>query len=175
MLPTRLNLLSPAKQTHLRLMMYGQYSRHLLEHLFLVIALSGIILLGGQTLLDSYFQSLASDLTSLSTRQASKNRQIKTINAVLSQTAAIQERYTLWTPLITHIVNAVPDHVTLTAFQLDAPNKTYTFSGLAARREDLLLFQRELQALPQIAAVNIPLPNLIEQQQVRFSFTATLK
>lgn len=174
-MPTRLNLLSPAKQSNLRMMMYGQYSRHLLEHLFVVTAISGIVLLGGQWILDTHFQTLAANLTSLANSQAGKNKDIKMVNAIISQTANIQDKFTIWTPIIRDVANAVPDSVTLTSIHLDQARKIYTFSGIASRRDDLLLFQKQLQNLPQIASVTIPLASLVSKNNVQFSFTAALK
>lgn len=175
MFPTRLNLLSPAKRAALHRLIYLQFLRGLLEIMLLVLSVSGIALLGGRSVLQDYFDELAVEIAAISNQQADTNQQVKLINRVLSQTENLQKAYTLWTPIMADLANAIPDNITLTGLDLNIKKKAATFTGFSADRDALLNLQKQLESLPRIAKVDIPLSQLTEKKDISFSITATLK
>lgn len=174
MYPTRLNLLSPEKRSYLQRIIFFQFIKNSLESLVFVLALSGIILLGAQWVLEGYFNDISAGLLAGTSRQAEKNAQINQVNATLTQIDALQQLYTLWTPILIPLSAALPPGVILDGLTLDATTAAYHLSGRASTRAELLALKNNLQTLPFIAAVTIPLSQLTEKENVTFSITASL-
>lgn len=174
MYPVRLNLLAPEKQKRLRHIVYVQFAKNSLEVVVFVISLSGIILLGAQSVLQGYFNDIADSLTSVNQKQEEKNHGIKDVNRLLAKTANIQSLYTVWTPIIADISSAIPPRIVLSGLQLDMTKRLFVFTGNAASRDDLLDLQKNLKRLPFIESAIVPLSQLTEKANVSFSITATV-
>ena len=61
--PIRLNLLSPQKKTYLRRMSRFQFTKSIFEILLITASVSAIILLGSQSVLQTYFAELTRGTT----------------------------------------------------------------------------------------------------------------
>lgn len=175
MFPTRLNLLSPEKRIYLQRLMYGQFLKNSIESLLGILCLSGIMLLGAEWVLQGYFNELSASLTTSNKIQAEKNLQIKHINRALHDVDGIQQVYMLWTPRLVELAAAIPPGVVLTGLATDSAAGSYTLSGVALTRDDLLTLQTRLEALNFIDNVPIPLAQLTAKENVSFSLTATGK
>lgn len=156
-------------------MVYWQFVKNMLEMFLFLLCLCGIILLGCWFELQNHFNTLVVELTSVTGERAGKNFEIKTANAILHDVNSIQKNYILWTPRIIAIANVLPPHVLLTALSLDATTKTYTFTGTADTRTDLLALQSQVESLPFIDTVTIPISQLTAKDHITFSITASLK
>ena len=175
MYPTRINLLSPEKRKYLRRMIYIQFTKNTLISIVFVFCVSGITLLGGQSVLQEYFNDVSSNLVATNNRHAEKNKIIKEINALINQTDAIQQTYTAWSPIITNLANTIPEGILINNFSLNSNNHTVTLNGSAKTRENLLQMQTNLNNLDFIENVNIQLSQLTEKINVAFSVTAIYK
>lgn len=175
MYASHLNFLSANKRKLLLTMLYLQFFKSMLEIFLFIVSLACIILLGGQWVMQTYFDTLATDLTYMSRQHADANRQIHTINATVKRTDTIQAHYTLWTPRLLDLFGAVPNGVSLDAAVLDANSHTYTLSGLAQSRNDFLTFRDRLQKLPFVISVDFPFSQLTIKEQFPFSVTLKIK
>ena len=175
MYPTRLNLLPPDKRSVIQRMIYVQYVKNIFEVLVIVLCLSGTVLLGGEWTLQSHFNSFVATLSTISNQQTEKNKVIKEANAVFASVESLQKKYQLWTPIIGEITQAVPDRVLLTGLTLDEKENVYGIDGMASTRDDLLLFQRRLQAVKRIKSVIVPVGQLTEKDNIQFSITAEVQ
>ncbi len=173
MFPIRLNLLSPDKQRYLHRIVYVQFAKNSLQFFLCIICLSGIMLLGAQWILEGYFNDLAESLTATA-RDTEKNQRINEVNNLIKNAAEIQKIYTLWTPELAAIAAAIPDGVVLSNFELDSVNRSYVLGGNARTRDDLLRLRTQLEKLPFIETVPIPLSQLTEKENVSFSISATM-
>ncbi len=154
---------------------YLQCTKTGLEIGLMVICLSGMVLLGGQSIMQSYFNTLAASLANTSRQHGEHNHEIKRINALVKNTDKIQSGYTEWTATLLAVSQTVPPPVTLSGMTLDAKRRLYTFTGMAPTRDDLFAFKTNLEALPAVERVDIPLSQLTVKEQIPFSFTVTLK
>ncbi len=175
MYPTRINLLSPEKRKYLRRMIYIQFIKNTLISVVFVFCLSGITLLGGQSVLQEYFNDVSGNLIATNSRNAEKNKKIKEINSIIIKTDAIQQIYTNWSPIIVKLANAIPEGITVGTLSLNAVNHTFNINGNANTRENLLQMQIILNNLDFIKNVNIPLSQLTEKTNIAFSISMTYK
>lgn len=175
MLPTRLNLLSPRKQMAQEHMVYAQYTKYVLEITLFVSILCSITLLGGRWLLEYHFNAVVASLTSVSQEQSQKNHDIVAVNDTLRQVAAIQRTYLKWTELVRTFAETTPSGVFLNALTMNHKDSTYIITGVASSRTDLLNYQKQLEAVPTVESVSLPLSSLTEKADVPFSMTVVLK
>lgn len=174
MIPAYLNLLSPSKRRIAQRLIYAQFARNMIDIGVFLVSFIGIILLGGFLVLQNHLTMLLENLASVSHHQAIKNKDIKTTNDILHQTDALQKTYTQWSAVLPAIISAIPDGVILSELLLDAPGHAYIFTGVARTRNDLLLFQENLQSLPNVTGAVVPMSQLTDRENIAFSITATL-
>lgn len=175
MYPTRINLLSPEKRKYLRRMIYIQFTKNTLTSIVFVFCLSGITLLGGQSVLQEYFNDVSSNLIATNSRHAEKNKKIKEVNNILTQTDAIQQIYTNWSPIVINLTNTIPKGIIVDSLSFNSLNHTFIINGTASTREDLLQMQTNLNNLEFIKNVDIPLSQLTEKANISFSISAIHK
>jgi Tfp pilus assembly protein PilN len=172
MFPSRINLLSKQKQAHLQRLLYFQFIKNTLESFLIVLSVAGIVILGAQLVLQNFFFDLTKEITQTSQQKIAKNSQIKQVNRLLTKVDALQENYTLWTPIIADIAQSIPDKITLQSLSLDAKSNSYTLVGLADTRDALLQMVDDLKKIDYIESVDIPLEQLTSKINVSFSIVA---
>lgn len=174
MRPTRLNLLPPQKQSYLQRMVIVQFIKNTLEALLIVVCLMGVGLLGGQYVLQNHFNQLTESTLGLSAGRSQRNNEIREVNAALRQYTNIYDGYILWTPYLIEIGNAIPEGVVMGSLDFNANGASFQFSGLAATRADLLALEEQLEMLDFISNITIPLSQLTQQENIRFTLIADL-
>lgn len=175
MIPLRHNFLSPQKRHFLHHMVQFQFVKTILEILLISLCLGGMILLGGQRILQDYFNDLTQQIVAISNKNSSTNQEIKKINLILNKTEKIQQEYILWTKKFINLANNTPRPITLTQLNFNPPEKTITFSGNAPTRDDLLKFKEQISQLEWIESMEIPLSQLTAKENIFFSLNAKIK
>ena len=175
MIPHRLNLLSPEKSQHLKRMVNFQFVKNLLEVILIIISICGITLLGGQWVLEDYFNKIAEQIISVSNRYSATNSEIKKINQTLDKVEKIQNEYYSWSEKIVLLSEKIPEGVTLQNLSLDQKNKKLTLQGLANTREVLLNLRNELNTIPWVQTTDIPPSQLTGKTNLAFSLVVLLK
>jgi len=174
MYPTRLNLLSPEKRTYLRRMIYIQFIKNTLISIVFVFCVSGITLLGGQWVLQEYFNDVSTNLVATNNGSAERNQKIKEVNYLISETDALQQTYIIWSSIIVELTNAIPNGIVINDLSLNSGDK-YVLSGIADTRENMLEMQKKLNTLDFIKNTKIPISQLTEKENFAFSISATVK
>lgn len=167
MIPHRLNLLSPEKYQNLKHMVSFQFVKNLLEVILFILSISGVVLLGGQWVLQDYFAKIAEQIVSVSNRYAETNQEIKKINYTLSQVEKIQKEYQSPVTFINALAEKIPTGVILSAMIID--NKKITLNGKVDTRENFLLLRDNLNTLKSLKPVEIPPTQLTEKNNIQFS------
>lgn len=173
MFPTRLNVIAPDKRRHIDRMLYMQFAKGALEALLVILCAVAMTLLGGLWVLQMHFNDLVERLTAVTNQQTQKNAKMKEINTVLERVETIQKEYVLWLGPLADLANATPDNIILLESRLNDATDTYTLNGTAATRDALLLFQAQLEDIPYVETVDVPLSQLTERKDIRFSITVT--
>lgn len=174
MIPVHLNMLAPGKRAIARRLVYAQFARNMIEITVFLASFVGIVLLQSFTVLQEHLTALSKNLTVISHSQAKQNKEIKTVSDIIRQTDALQKQYTAWSLALPGILAAIPDGVTLSVLTLDAPGRVYIFTGTARTRNDLLLFQKNLQSLSNVTSAIVPISQLTDKENISFSISATL-
>lgn len=174
MLPTRLNLLLPTKRKYLKRMVYVQFVKSLLETLLITVSITGIILLGGRTVLEEHFNDLAENITLISNQHADTNALIRDINANVKQAQKIQKTYVHWTPLIETVLNAIPETTSLESIDMDINAQSFTISGQSQNRQELLRLEEQLEALDIVKSANVPINQLTQKENIPFTISVSL-
>lgn len=105
--------------------------------------------------------------------------------ALLAQAARINEQFLeirawgntqqTWTSLLPDVFDQLPQGVRLTELDVAAETGQLTLRGTFVNRESLLLFQRQLEALPWVVHVEAPLSNFATGEDARFELIITRK
>lgn len=175
MLPLRHNFLSPEKRHYLQHMVRFQFTKTVLEIFLISLCIIGIVLLGGQWLLQDYFNNLTGQIVSISNQYSGTNLEIKKINQILNKNEKIQKEYVLWTPKLAELANNIPEKITLTSLNINNQNKQITLNGNSPTRDELLIMQKQISTLPWIKNMDIPLSQLTAKENINFSLTAQIK
>ncbi len=175
MIPLRINLLPPQKNHYLERMIHFQFIKNILEIMLFAICLTGIMLLGGQSVLQDYFDDLTIQMASISDQYAQTNQQIIKINKIINNTDKIQNEYYSWTTKLVNFANALPTNITLNSLSFDQKNKSLIFNGTAPTREDLLTLQEQIKKIDWVNSLEVPLSQLTTKQNIPFLLTAILK
>jgi Tfp pilus assembly protein PilN len=174
MFPTRLNLLPPDNQKYLQKMVFTEFIKSTLETILLLLTLTGMAILGGEWVLQGYFNDLTETIVTVSNENSEANNEIRNINMLIEQVMEIQQQYTLWTPFFVDLSSSVPDGVVLSNISIDIKNQLFSLSGTAKKRRDLLDLQHQLELLPYIASLSIPPSQLTKKEDISIHLTATL-
>lgn len=169
------NLLSPEKRHHVRHMGTLQFFKSILEIGLVMLSIVSMILVGGWWILQQHFRDLTAQLATVADTYAKSNQRIHEINVVIQQAGDLQDRYRLWTPLVTELANTLPDGVSLSQLVVNAGNNSVGFVGVADTRDDLLLFETEIESLSFVGEISIPLSQLAEKEHISFSLLAPLE
>ncbi|HYE59925.1 MAG TPA: PilN domain-containing protein [Candidatus Kapabacteria bacterium] len=175
MIPIRLNLLSPEKKRMHQRTIYVQFTKNVLEVLFIVVCVCSISLLIGLRMIQSDAQAVSSQVIISDSKFVRTNRQVDTINKQIQHINKIQEEYTLWTPLITEFVANIPPGVTVHTLTINRKGKTVMLEGTAATRDALLSLKTSLQKVPWIEPFEISPTLLSAKENISFSLKLTIK
>ncbi|PLX26598.1 hypothetical protein C0581_04160 [Candidatus Parcubacteria bacterium] len=174
MYPIRLNLLSPSKKAHLKRMSHFQFIKSIFEILLITTSVLAMILLGSQTVLQTYFAELTENVVAVNNEHVEETREILRINKLLEEVQQVQKGYIAWTPLVAEIASSTPHGVTLSNFNIDMSSKKMTLSGYAETRDIFLQFQDELRGISFVSSINSPLSDLTKPEDIAFNITASL-
>ena len=175
MMPLRLNLLSTEKIRYLKKLVRIQFAKDVIEITLACVCVLGIALLGGQTILQDHFNSLASQIVSVNKQYSDSNHEIKTINSLLNRTEKLQKEYQVITPKIAEFARIIPDPIRISDLNINLANHRISVSGEAPRRDDLLAFETALRNLSWIESVDIPLSQLTDKENLNFSISAVIR
>lgn len=173
MLPVRLNMLPPDKQRHLQKTIMTQFVKNTAEVAFFLACLVAIAFLGGQWVLETYFSDITQNTLSVAPPPTETTVQINRVNTRVRNLALVQREYIQWTPILADIAAAIPESVVLDEVSIDSKTGVMTIAGTAATRDDLLLVEAQLEAVPFIGAITIPPSQLTQRENVSFRFTPT--
>lgn len=175
MIPIRLNLLSPGKRRVHQRTTYFQFTKNMLEVIFIFICISGTALLLALGYLEVQVSNITSHIAVSESKYAQKNREVDDANAVVNRAAVIQQEYIHWIPLLHTVRAAIPAHVGVDSLTMNWSTKTMTITGVAETRDALLALAKQLSAVPWIQPLTIPVTQLIEKDQIPFALSLTLK
>lgn len=174
MIPHRLNLLPPDKKRHLKKMINFQFLKNIAGIFLIFLSLMGIVLLGGQWVLEDYYGQLTEHVFSITEKHSNTNNVIKNINNTLIKVEKIQKEYIDWTPLLLEITEVIPENIQIDRINISQKNEL-SISGLAKDRQAMLILQKTLKEITWLEDFSIPPAQLTEKENIQFSFVIPIK
>ncbi len=178
---TLLNLLPEEKKDDIQNRLR---SRFLLWQLFLVFVLEVFyfsMLIGTYFILDFQLKSLQGigQNSVLSSRAEDKRlseyeKKFQDTNTQIEVTNRIDRSHLYFSNILTLLDTLVPAGITIN--QMKTNEYVVSLSGRAAKRDDLLLFDKQLKAEEKcVTDVNIPVSNLFSQENIDFQIDFSVK
>lgn len=182
---TLLNLLPEENKKDIQ---HKAHSRFFLWQLFLLFALEIFyvgILVGTYIILDSQFQNLSvvtgqqSNAGNSTQKRASfvlldiYQKKFKETNATVDMIENIQKNHFSFTQIFLLLDTLLPDGIVID--QLTTKNYKVFLTGIATKRDDLLLFDGKLKGSSCIINVNVPISNLFSQENIDFQLDFEVK
>lgn len=175
MLPLRNNLLSIKKKEQVARMLIIQFLKSMLELLFIMTSIVGIIFLGSQRVLQNYFTSLTESMISVQDEHGEEIQEIRRINKTIRTVSDIQKQYYTWTPLLMLLSEATNNGILVNSLSIDQKTKIVTIDGHAEDRDAFLAYQERLRRLDIIEEIKSPLSDLTKVENFSFTMSATLR
>ncbi len=174
MIPIRLNLLSPGKRRVHQRTTYFQFTKNMLEVLFIFTCISGTMLLLGLGYLETKLGDITSRIAVSESKFVQKNREVDHVNSIVKRTEKIQKEYVRWIPILTDLNKALPKNIRVDSMSINWTGKSMKLTGMAGTRDALLALERQLSAVPWITPFTIPVSQLIAQENLPFDLSLTL-
>jgi hypothetical protein len=159
MIEREINLLAPSIIKLRSWRIYWERLGHLLRF---IIFLSGVLLLviAGAYLVVWWTEQSLTNTTELGSAQsAAAVAEVRRVNAQLAAVQAWQATNNPWTARLPAIFAVMPAGIELSYVGVKGDTQALELRGIFARRDALVSFQRQLEALPWVEAVEAPLSN----------------
>jgi len=136
--------------------------------IFIVLAFSLYfhlaIILGAQT------ELIKATKSSQEIQRLEKNEEdVRVINSGISKIYDIQNKFVLWSEVLTDLMNSIPQGVYFQSFS--GQGSQITISGFAPTREGFLNFEESLKKNKRFYDVYSPVSNLIKKTDIDFSIS----
>lgn len=96
------------------------------------------------------------------------------LNQQIAAVQEIQAKYVSWTGVIANISEHIPNGITIAEATFNDTTMTFSMSGIAETRNDLLNFQDDMETYPIFAGVKFPTTNLTIRENIPFELTGSL-
>lgn len=167
--------MSKEKKDNLQKIIYFQFIKSILEIFLIILSIAGIILLGGQTILQNYLDDLDKNISSIKQSHEKTNQEILQINNTLLQSEKIQKEYYSYYTIITKIGSATPSGINLNQLKINIDEKILTISGKSIDRNNLLNLKNNLEKIEEINNIEIPISQLTQEKDFDFSLQIPLE
>ncbi len=105
------------------------------------------------------------------------NKEINNFNKKLGFISSMQNDFIPWSQILySFFTNHFTDNnITIKTIEFDTINNTFTMSGIAATRNDLIALRDSLNKSELIENLDIPLSYLLKKENIEFNLSATFK
>ncbi len=97
-------------------------------------------------------------------------RKVSIANRKISRVDEKQNRSVYWTEIMKELTRLVPFDIYLTGFNYESKKNEIRLSGWAPTRDKFLSFQETLKESSLFDEVEVPLSNLLKQENINFDF-----
>lgn len=174
-----LNLLSPAEKKTVASIGIYHLTKNTTFQITSLVVIAATLFFFTNLLIKNNLQSLQKQISFEENllqegKVTSLDAAIKELNVQLASAKNIQSQYIRWTPLLVQLAESIPDPISVTSLQLDAPSQSFKLVGVAADRNSLLALQENLQSLPYLTGITSPISNLAQRENISFEVSGQL-
>jgi len=169
-----LNLISPEQKKELGLRRFYILIKNLTIIFLLFTTILAIIMLIAKMIIQNNFNKVVNDY-SLTTRYSRiVNYEMENFDKQLNFIVNVQNDYIPWTNFIASFINSVPPEINLYSVDLGKTDSQMKINGFAQNRDDLLKFKGNLENLPLLSEINVPMGNLLKKESIEFEIEAKI-
>lgn len=170
-----LNLLSPEDKKKISRRKLLLLLHEILLLFFILTAIGSSVLLAARLILEQKFYEVNAADTPSSPKIAILNRDIRNINKALVNYNHIASRSVNITPFITELIKQTPLQIQWEQFSLREDNNV-NLRGIALSRDGLIQFKQNLENLPFVKNINLPLQYLVSgDKDIKFAVDFMLR
>lgn len=175
LLSNTLNLLPNEKKNSLERIVRFVFVRDILEIIILAYTLLAIVLVWSWIVLQEDFNSLSESAVSVNKAYSRQNQDIRIINTAVKSVNNASIGYLPLSPKIDEIMNKLPNNIKLSAINIDRKTNSFTLSGTALTRADLIIYQQNLRQIPWLEKTDTPTSQLFQKENINFEVKGKLK
>lgn len=143
--------------------------------LLLVVLVMATLLLVSRLILQRQFETIIAESTYLTGTHSTLTREIEEVNEGLRRLEKIQSSFVRMDTLIADVAARVPPEITLNRLHEEPSTRILTLAGEAKTRSSLLAFVEALEASPFLTKIKNPLENVLSEENLSFTLTATIR
>lgn len=170
-----INLLSTNKRHHLKRLTIFLMIKNILLWLLAGTSLCGIILLFSYLMVINQFQILSESAVLVNREYANHNTEVRDLNKIILEFRKTQGDYKKSSPWLIAFIQNLPSDIKLNYLNIDYENKKIIFSGVAKTRSALINYQNKIRELDWIKKFEIPPQQLLQKEDIIFSFNTDIK
>lgn len=174
-----LNFISPAQKEANRFQKnYSLVKGIMLSLVIALVVIVGLLLLT-QALLQNKLKSLTlatQELTQQTEEEKSVDlgQTVRDFNKLLKNIEVVQAEYLPWTEILIETVTLVPSGIQLSSFTIQKGAASFSLTGKANTREDLLSLKKNLEDSDNFIEVQSPISNLLLKENINFELSGKI-
>lgn len=170
-----INLL-PSDAQYLRVArIYLLHTGHFLRYVIFLVLMQILVLGSTYSVVLLVNRLVSTEVVEGALRQEKLYSRVQDVNDMLSAVREYKEQEKGWTILIPDLFELLPRDIVLTSLQADSEVNTIRLQGVYSGREQLIAFQRQIESLSWVSALDAPLSNFKTGNDSNFSLLIYLK
>jgi len=125
--------------------------------------------------LDKHYQEISVTYNDLSKDAKNYTNTIADINEKITYIKGIQKDNFNLSRVLQDFATIDNPSIKLDQISIDTERKLINISGEAKTREMLLIYQDNLESIPYLSDVNLPISSLVEKNDIKFNLNITFK
>lgn len=168
-----LNLIPREKKDVIKQEVLFDKIKRITIHIGIFIFIVLILLVGARYILDYYHQEISENIAKISNTSNEEDFkvQVKKLNNELAFIKQVQEDHQPITSLMLHLLDLIPNDVTLKNTVINTEAMSFDITGVALKRKDLINLEDALNASPVFSNVMLPFSSLVLKENIEFEIS----
>lgn len=142
--------------------------------LVILISAYSISMLFLYTVIDKHFQITSIQASGGSPESKNIYKNVDDTNNTILNIEKIQSDMIYWSEFLVFLTKNMDNDITIYTINISA-DKSFSLSGKASTREGLIKLKENLEKSPYLTAINFPISNLLEKENIAFQIKANFK
>lgn len=169
-----LNLVSQSLKKEIKLKRVYGLTKKLYYLLTIIVIITSIFLMAAKIILQNEFNRIVNETTLVTKNNQSYTPKVKEINSKINNAFQVQNNYIDWSNLLAEISLIMPSDVTLSYVKAEKNNSNIVIRGVADSRDGLLQFKKSLEESKYFTAIEFPIKNILEKENINFTINAQI-
>lgn len=169
-----INLIPPGQKHLLKIRRLYQLVEFFLNLFVFYSIILAIVLIPLNQIINGQADELKNTQRELELKNSNLTKKIKALNGQIDSLTAINREFFNWSKYFLDIAALVPNEISLNQFSSNRLGQDFIIRGFAQTRDSLIKFKENLSASPLVKEVNVPLSNLLTEQEITFEITGKI-